>query len=243
MKHVSVLAVLSVLLLITFSTYTNAQFNEDIRDEVVGLFGTLLAPSIFSTAHTDPLTISLYGRTLTSEGEVPDFDGDIRDSIDEMTIYAGVRLNDLGLTLGFGQGSAFEFSQPIILSVDYKHDLMPRYSMGSAAIDLQYSMIALPDEKNIKVSALGFGVVSVNGLVSMSMKLIPLEPYAGLTLNYVYLNSDTEGNIQVLKWIPKIGLRVTALPLISASTELMFIKNKHLDSSAWMWNLGVSVRL
>ena len=240
MKHASVLAVLSILLLVISPTHANVEFNEDVRDEVVGLFGTLLTPSIFTTADLDPLTFLIYGRTLAAEGEVPDFDGGPREEIDQMTIYAGVRLAGLGLTLGFGEGSNFEFSQPVILSADYKFSFLPEDSMKNAAIDLQYSMIALPDEENIRVSALGFGVVSVNGLVSVKLIRL-LEPYAGLTLNYVYMNSEAEGHINVLKWIPKLGLRLTALQMISATTEIKLIRNEHLDS-AWMWDLGASIR-
>ena len=71
-----------------------------------------------------------------------------------------------------------------------------------AALDLQYSMIILPKEEKIRVSALGFGVVSINGLFSLNL-LSLLEPYAGLTLNYIYLNSEEEF-IGVVKAIPKL---------------------------------------
>ena len=239
MKYVSVSAVLSILLLIIFPVHADLEFNEDVRDEVVALFGTLLTPSVFTTAHLDPLTFSVYGRTLTAEGEVPDFDGAYRDEIDQMTIYAGARLAGLGLTIGFGQGSDFEFSQPVILSADYKVSFLPEHSMRNAAIDLQYSVITLPDEEKIRVSALGFGVVSVNGLASAKLLNI-LEPYVGITLNYIYMNSESEGHINVLKWIPKLGLRLIALQTLSATTEIKLIKNEYLDS-AWIWDLGASI--
>lgn len=240
MRYASVFAVL--LLLTTFPICSGMAFDEDVRDEVVGLFGTLLAPSIFTTAGPEQFSVSLYGRSLTAEGEVPDFGEtleDAKDKIDEMTIFASARLNGLGFTLGFGEGSDFEFSQPVILSVDYKAGLLKNDPRMDAAIDFQYSMIVLPDEEKIEVSALGFGVVSINGLISANLLSIA-EPYAGVTLNYVYLNSETEGFIDVWKPIPKVGLRA-GFGAISVGTELSFINNEHLDS-AWMWNLGATVR-
>lgn len=243
MKYVLTLAVLSVILLTTFSVCTTMSSEpsdfEEVRDEVVGLFGTLLSPSIFTPASSEKLSVSVYGRSLTAEGEVPDFDGSFSDEIDEMTIFVGARLGGLGATIGFGQGSEFEFSQPIIVSVDYKTSLLENAPMVDAAIDFQYSIIALPDEENINVSVLGFGVFSINGLVSATALPI-VEPYLGITLNYVYLNSDTEGYIDAWKPIPKAGVQVGFGPL-SIGAELALIKNKHIDS-AWIWNLGASVR-
>lgn len=242
MKYISVLAVVLVLLCASLPVRATVEFNEDVRKDVVGLFGTLLAPSIFTTASMDQLTASLYGRTLTAEGVVPDFDGDIEAKIDDMTIFASARLHGLGLTLGFGPGNDFEFSQPIIISADYKISLVNQQdSVVNAAVDVQYTIISLPNEENIRVSALGFGVVSLNGLISAKL-LYLLEPYAGLTVNYVYLNSDAEGDITVWKPVPKLGLRLNILPILSATTEIMFIRNSHLDDSAWMWNIGASIR-
>ena len=239
MRYVSILALVSVMLLATFPVCSVMAFDEDVRDEVVGLFGTLLAPSIFTPASSERLAVSIYGRSLTAEGDVPDFDGTFSDEIDEMTIFVGARLAGLGLTLGFGQGSEFEFSQPIIVSVDYKVGLLEDEPVLDAAIDIQYSMIVLPDEEKIDVSALGFGVVSINGLVSANL-LSLLEPYLGLTLNYVYLNSDTEGFINAWKPIPKIGVRA-GFGLVSIGAEVALMKNKHIDS-AWIWNLGATVK-
>ncbi|MFC1714267.1 hypothetical protein ACFL6S_11405 [Candidatus Poribacteria bacterium] len=239
MRHLSVFFVLSVLLLTTFSVYSGMAFDEDVREEVVGLFGTLQAPSIFTTAKSEQFSISLYGRSLNAEGEVPDFDGTFEDEIDELTIFASVRLNGLGLTAGFGEGSEFEFSQPVIVSLDYKAGLLENNPSADAAIDFQYSIIVLPDEEKIEVSALGFGVISINGLISANLLSIA-EPYAGFTLNYVYLNSDTEGSIKAWKPVPKVGLRV-GFGAVAISTELSLINNKHIDS-AWMWNLGATVR-
>lgn len=241
MKYILFCAVLLVALLFSAPLYALDAFDNDVRDEVVALFGTILAPSIFTTAALDQLTISIYGRTLTDEGVVPDFDGDIESEIDQMTIYASGRLSGLGFTLGFGQGSDFEFSQPVILSADYKVSLVnDPASAVDAAVDLQYSMISLPEEENIKVSALGFGVISINGLISAKIMNL-LEPYGGLTLNYIYLNSDLEGNINVWKPVPKVGLRLNILRVLSAATEITFIKNSHIDS-AWAWNIGASLR-
>ena len=239
MRYVSVLAIFSVLLLIAFPICSGLAFDEEVRDEVVGLFGTLLTPSIFTPASSEQFSVSLYGRTLTEEGEVPNFDGSFEDEIDQMTIFASARLSGLGLTLGFGQGSEFEFSQPVILSVDYKAGLLEDNPTLDAAIDVQYSMIALPDEEKIDVSALGFGVVSINGLISANLLTI-VEPYAGLTINYIYLNSDAEGFIDVWKPVPKVGLRA-GFGLVSIGAEVSFINNEHIDS-AWMWNLGASVK-
>ena len=156
-----------------------------------------------------------------------------------MNIYVNGRLSGLGLTLGFGEGNEFEFSQPIIVSADYKAGLIKNDPAVDAALDVQYSMIVLPDEETIDVSALGFGVVSINGLLSTNVIPI-LEPYAGVTLNYVYLNSDAAGFIEAWKAVPKAGLKAN-LGLLSIGSEVTFIVNKHIDS-AWMWNLGASAR-
>jgi len=243
MKIISVFAVLSVLLL-TVCTFgapasSSVRLSKGERDEVVGLFGTLLAPSIFTTASSEKLSASIYGRTLTGEGKVPDFDGSVKDNIDSLQVFINGRLGDLGATIGFGQGNEFEFSQPLILSVDYKVGLLGGVPVVDAAIDAQYSMIYLPDEENIKVSAPGYGVVSLNGIVSADL-LFLLEPYAGLTLNYVYLNSEEEF-ISVWKPVPKIGAKIKLLPFVSVGTEVIFIINEHLNS-AWMWNFGASAR-
>ena len=125
------------------------------------------------------------------------------------------------------------------MAVDYKAGLLENNPSLDAAIDFQYSMIVLPDEEKIEVSALGFGVISINGLISANLLTI-LEPYAGFTLNYIYLNSDTEGSINAWKPIPKVGLRV-GFGAVAIGTELSLINNKYIDS-AWMWNLGATVK-
>lgn len=241
MRYVSVFAVLSILLLAAFPEHAGAQIGEEEREDVVGLFGALLVPSIFTTASSERLSASLYGRTLTGEGEVPDFDGDFRDNVDQLQIFASGRLGGLGATIGFGQGSDFEFSQPFILSADYKLGLMKETPIVDAAADVQYSMIVLPDEKDIEVSALGFGVFSISGMVSANL-LFLAEPYGILTFNYVYLNPEEEDFVGVLKVVPKVGLKFKVLPMISVGTEIGIITSKHLDT-AWMWNIGVSARL
>ena len=241
MRYISVFAALSILLLIAFPEHTDAQISEEERDEVVGLFGTLLVPSIFTTASSERLGASLYGRTLTGEGKVPDFDGDIRDNIDQLQIFASGRVGGLGLTIGFGQGSDFEFSQPFILSADYKLGLMKETPIVDVAADVQYSMIVLQDEEDIEVSALGFGVFSISGIVSANLPFLA-EPYGVLTLNYVYLNPEEGDSIRVLKVVPKIGLKFNVLPMISVGAEIGVISNEDLDTS-WMWSIGVSARL
>jgi len=239
MKYVSLLVFTTFLALPFIASPASAYIDEEIRDEVVGLFGTLLTPSIFTTPGMEDFGISLYGRTLTDEGEVPDFDESPRNEIDEMTIFVSGRLKGLGLTLGFGEGSEFEFSQPFIASLDYKVNFMERERTVDSAIDLQYSMIVLPDEEAIDVSAVGFGVASITGMISADLQF--LEPYAGLKLNYVYLNSESEP-IKVWKLVPHVGLQVKPLPSIRVGTELRFIKNEHLQS-AWLWDVGINVKL
>jgi hypothetical protein len=239
MRYMLIPTVLLILLLCVFPAFSIDTFNEEVRDEVVGLFGALLAPSIFTSASSEQALISVHGRLLTAEGEVPNFDGSFEDEINEMTVYVSGRLSGIGLTLGFGEGSDFEFSQPVVVSVDYKASLMKNAPTVDAALDVQYSMIVLPDEEKIEVSALGFGVFSINGLVSANLLSIA-EPYAGLTLHYVYLNSDAEGRIEAWKLIPKVGLRA-GFRAVSVGTEISFINNKHIDS-AWMWELGATVR-
>ena len=71
MRYFSVFFVLSALLFATFPVYSDTASEEGVRDEIVGLFGSLLAPSIFTTAKSEQLSISVYGRSLTAEGEVP----------------------------------------------------------------------------------------------------------------------------------------------------------------------------
>jgi hypothetical protein len=212
--------------------------NDEVRNEVVSLFGTFLTPSIFTTAGPENFSVSLYGRTLTGEGEVPDFDEDPRDEIDELSIFVSGRMHGLGLTIGFSEGSEFEFSEPVIWSLDYKVGLLEESRKLDAAVDFQYSMITLLHEDEIKVSAGGFGVFSISGLVSTNIPLV--EPYAGLTLNYIYLNAEEEF-ISLLKLVPKIGLQVKPLRMFRVGTEIKLISNEHLDS-AWIWDLGANMR-
>jgi len=211
----------------------------DERTEVVGLFGTLLAPSIFTTAKSEKLSASLYARSITGEGEVPDISGDVKDKIKSLQVYINGRIGGFGATIGFGQGNEFEFSQPLILSVDYKLSLLKGVPILAAAIDAQYTMIYLPDKKTIKVSAPGFGVVSINGLVSADL-LFFLEPYAGVSLNYVYLNSKDDP-YSVWKPVPKLGLKLKILPFFSIGSEVTFVTNKVLNNS-WIWNIGATAR-
>lgn len=239
MRYISISAVILVLLITVLPAGAKIVTGNDERDEIVGLFGTLLAPSIFTTASPENLSASLYGRTITGEGEVPDFDKDIEDNIDSFQIYISGRMGGLGAIIGFGQGNEFEFSKPLILSVDYKLGILKGIPTVDAAIDAQYSMIYLPDEENIKVSAPGFGVVSINGIVSADL-LFLIEPYAGATLNYVYLDSEEEF-IKVWKAVPKAGLGLKILPFIRIGTEVSFIINKYLKDS-WIWNFGASAR-
>jgi hypothetical protein len=242
MRCVSVFVAFSILLLVAFPKHADAQIGEEERDDVVGLFGALLVPSIFTAASSERIgAASLYGRTLTGEGDVPDFDGDFRDNVDQLQIFASGRIGGLGVTIGFGQGSDFEFSQPFILSADYKLGLMKETPIVDAAADVQYSMIVLPDEKDIEVSALGFGVFSISGMVSANL-LFLAEPYGILTFNYIYLNPEEEDFIGVLKVVPKIGLKFKVLPMVSVGAEIGIITSEHLDTS-WMWNIGVTAGL
>lgn len=230
---------ISITLMDSSSLVSASNIGEEEQKEVVGLFGSLLAPSIFSTARTERLSASIYGGVVTGEGEVPDFDGSIKDSIDSLQVYVSGRLGRFGATLGFGQGNEFEFSQPFIISVDYKLGVPELIPFINVAIDGQYSMIYLPNEKIIKVSAPGFGVASVNGIISAKL-LFFFEPYVSTTFNYIYLDSEDEF-IKVWKAIPKLGLKLNIIPVVNIGTEISFIKNKYLDSS-WVWNMGVSVK-
>jgi len=238
MKKVYILVSIGMFLISVFSASVFAKDAE--TTEVVGLFGTLLAPSIFTTAKAEKASASLFGRSITGEGEVPDFNlSNPKETINSIQVYINGRVGGFGATIGFGQGNEFEFHNPLILSVDYKLSLLKGVPVLSAAIDAQYSMIYLPDQKTIKVSAPGFGVVSINGLVSADILLF-LEPYAGLTMNYVYLNSKND-SFSAWKPVPKLGLKLKVLPFVSIGGEVSLITNKILSNS-WIWNVGATVR-
>jgi len=253
MKKVYILLFVGMFLLsvLPTSVFASSDKKDDERTEAVGLIGTLLAPSIFTTAKSEKLSVSLFGRAITGEGKVPDIIDDVKNSddvknkIESLQVYINGRMGGFGATIGFGQGKEFEFSQPLILSVDYKLSLLKGVPILAAAIDAQYTMIALLDKKidkdkeNIKVSALGFGVVSINGLVSADL-LFFLEPYAGVSLNYVYLNSKDDP-FRVWKTVPKLGLKLKILPFISIGSEVTFVTNKVLNDS-WIWNIGATAR-
>jgi len=242
MKKISIFAFVAVLLVSIIPLNAIASLDENDKDkertEIVALFGTLLAPSIFSSAKPDKIGVSMYGRIITGEGEVPDFNTDVKGNIDSLQIYLNGRVGGFGATIGFGQGNEFEFSQPLILSVDYKLTLL-KSALFNAAVDGQYSMIYLPDQKTIKVSAPGFGVASINGLISADI-LFLLEPYAGVTLNYVYLNSKDE-LYDVWKAVPKLGLKLKLLPFVSVGSEVSFVMNDMINDS-WLGNFGASVK-
>jgi len=239
-KRISVLIITGLLMIssIPVSVLASSDADDAQRNEIIGLFGSVLVPSIFSSAKSEKLAGSIYGRTITGEGEVPDFSGYIKGKIDSYQIYINGRIGGFGATIGFGQGNEFEFSQPLILSVDYKIGLLDDTPILDAAIDAQYTMIYLPNEKTIKVSAPGFGVASINGLVGADLLMI--EPYAGITVNYVYLDSE-EKLYTVWKAIPKLGLKLKLLPFLSIGGELAYIINETLNDS-WVWNFGASVR-
>jgi hypothetical protein len=241
MKKVYILLFVGMFLLsvLPASVFASSKNKDEEQAEVVGLFGTLLAPSIFTTAKSEKLSASLFARSITGEGEVPDFSGNVKDKIESLQVYINGRMGGFGATIGFGQGNEFEFSQPLILSVDYKVSLLKDTPILSAAIDGQYTMIYLPDKKTIKVSAPGFGVASINGLISADL-LFFLEPYAGVSLNYVYLNSKDDP-YSVWKTVPKLGLKLKILPFISIGSEVTFITNNILNDS-WIWNMGATVR-
>ncbi|MEK7399652.1 MAG: hypothetical protein AAB116_22140 [Candidatus Poribacteria bacterium] len=243
MKKISIFAFVVVLIISIIPLNTIASSDKNDKDkertEIVALFGTLLAPSIFCSANPEKIGgVSIYGRIITGEGEVPDFGTEVKDNIDSLQIYLNGRVGRFGATLGFGQGNEFEFSQPLILSVDYKLTLL-KSALLNAAVDGQYSTIYLPDEKTMKVSAPGFGVASINGLISANI-LFLLEPYAGVTLNYVYLNSKDD-LYTVWKAVPKLGLKVKLLPFVSVGSEVSFLMNDIINDS-WLWNFGASVK-
>jgi hypothetical protein len=246
-KKISISAFIAVLLIsiIPFNAIASLDQNDNDKErtEIVALFGTLLAPSIFCSAKPEKIAgVSIYGRMITGEGEVPDFGTEVKDNIDSLQIYLNGRVGGFGATLGFGQGNEFEFSQPLILSVDYKLTFL-KSALLNAAVDGQYSTIYLPDEKTMKVSALGFGVASINGLISANI-LSLLEPYAGVTLNYVYLNSKENSKnklYDVWKAVPKLGLKVKLLPFVSVGSEVSFLMNDIINDS-WLWNFGASVK-
>ena len=246
MKKIFLFAFVVVLIISIIPLNTIASSDKNDKDkertEIVALFGTLLAPSIFCSAKPEKIGVSMYGRIITGEGEVPDFGTDVKGNIDSLQIYLNGRVGGFGATLGFGQGNEFEFSQPLILSVDYKLTLL-KSALLNAAVDGQYSTIYLPDEKTMKVSALGFGVASINGLISANI-LFLLEPYAGVTLNYVYLNSKENSKnklYDVWKPVPKLGLKVKLLPFVSVGSEVSFVMNDIINDS-WLWNFGASVK-
>jgi len=230
-----------LLLIVSYlptSVLADSEADEE-RKEVIGLFGSLLAPSIFTTARCESIQASIFGRIITGEGEVPDFSGDVKDNIDSLQLYINGRLAGFGATIGFGQGNEFEFSQPLILSVDYKIEFLDMIPVFDAAVDFQYSMIYLPDKKKtIKISAPGFGVASINGLFSTNLLFI--EPYAGITLNYVYLDSK-EKLYTVWKPVPKVGLMIKPIPFFCIGSEVSLIMNENLNDS-WAWNFGARVR-
>jgi hypothetical protein len=240
MKHIYAVILIALLL---FPFPALARIGEDVTNDVIGLFGMLLTPSIFTTPGHENAGLSLYGRALTSEGEVPDFGEDLDDAeekIDDMTIFISGRLRKAGLTLGFGQGNDFQFSQPFIMSVDYKLDFARRErSVMNAAVDFQYTMIILPEEDEIEVSAAGFGVFSINGMLSADLRI--LEPYVGLNLNYVYLNSERK-SYQLWKPVPEFGLQIKPLPRVRVGAEVRFIDNEFLES-AWMWDIGFNIKI
>jgi len=247
MKKVYILLFVGMFLLsvLPTSVFASSDKKADERTEAVGLIGTLLAPSIFTTAKSEKLSVSLFARSITGEDEVPDIIGEVKNSDDvknkikSLQVYINGRMGGFGATIGFGQGNEFEFSQPLILSVDYKLNLLKGVPILGAAIDAQYSMIYLPDKKNIRISAPGFGVVSINGLVSADL-LFFLEPYAGVSLNYVYLNSKDDP-FRVWKTVPKLGLKLKILPFFSIGSEVTFVTNKVLNDS-WIWNIGATAR-
>ena len=239
MKCILVFVSISALLLFATSARAGVLFDDDVRDEVVGLFGVLLTPSIFTPSSPEDPGFLIYGRTLTEEDEVPDFDGDFEDEIDEMAIFASGRIGGLGLTVGFGEGSDFEFSKPFIASIDYKASFLKDRPRLDAAIDVQYSMIVLTEEEEINVSALGFGVVSISGI--LSAKILSLfEPYVGIALHYVYLDSEAE-SIRVMKPVPKAGMQIRLFSPLVVGVEVKFIENENFNS-AWMWDVGAGLR-
>ncbi|MGB9597962.1 MAG: hypothetical protein ACPL7B_16880, partial [Candidatus Poribacteria bacterium] len=99
----SVFAIIFIISIIPLNSIASSDDKE--KNEVIGLFGTLLAPSIFSSAKSENICLSMYGRLITGEGEVPDFDKDIKDNIDSLQIYLNGRFGGFGATIGFGQGN------------------------------------------------------------------------------------------------------------------------------------------
>ncbi len=239
MKYVMILAVV-IFLSFGFSSYAaDTNISIPIRNEVVGLFGVLFTPSPFVPASMEGAGFLVYGRTITNEGEVPDFDGDIKSKIDESMIFASGRIGSLGLSVGFGQGSEFEFSQPFMASIDVKRYLLKDDPLFDAAVDLQYSMIVLTEEKEIHVAMPGFGVASVNGIMSARITSL-VEPYIGLSFHFIYLNTE-EDFIGLLKVIPRAGLQVKLFSPITIGAEVKFINDQNLGS-AWMWDIGAGLR-
>lgn len=231
------IAVLTFTLIIA-GVSASSGIDDKEREELVGVFGTLLAPTIFSSAKSESVSASIYGRTISGEGEVPDFRGNIRSTIDSLQIFVVGNFGNFGAGIGFGQGNEFEFSQPFIISADYRMSLFKDVPYLNFIVDAQYSMIYLPDGEKIKVSAPGFGVASLSGIVGSSLLLF--EPYGGVTYNYVYLNSEDE-KIRIGKLVPKVGLKLKILPFINIGSEVSFIRNVELRSS-WVWNIGASAR-
>ena len=239
LRYVSLTLLLWCVGFPSVADYVDTDMNDESKEEVVALFGILLTPSTFAPASSTNLEFSIYGRTVTDEGQVPDYNGDFRGAIDQVPIFASLRMNGLGITAGFAQGSEFEFSQPFIAALDYKSDLLKEQTQIGASIDVQYAMIVVTDEKRVEISASGFGVFSVTGTVSANLLQV-LEPYAGISFHYIYLNAG-EDRIRVARVIPKVGLQVTVLSPFILGSEIKLIRNQNLQS-AWMWDMGVSLR-
>jgi len=204
----------------------------------IGINEVLFAPSAFTTAIKDNVTLFGYIRTNLEEGEAPT---DVQQTVKDAERIIGLRLRSWGFSVGWQGDMNIDINEPYSLSVDYKVPFRLVKGISNAALDFKYSTKKIKG-LNIRQSILDFGVLSITGI--MSKEITPyFELYGGVSANYIYFDASSDVLTDMWKYVPLAGLRIYLSNYYDVQLTLEAGRGKiNSDEKAiWTWNLGAAV--
>jgi len=204
----------------------------------IGINEILFAPSAFTTAIKDNVTLFGYIRTNLEEGEAPT---DVQQTAKDAERIVGLRLRSWGFSVGWQGDMNIDINEPHSLSVDYKVPFRLIKGISNAALDFKYSTKKI-EGLNIRQSILDFGVLSITGI--MSKEITPyFELYGGVSANYIYFDASSDVLTDAWKYVPLAGLRVYLSNYYDVQLTLEAGRGRmNSDEKAiWTWNLGAAI--
>jgi hypothetical protein len=205
---------------------------------IIGINDVLFAPSSFTTAIKDNVTLFGYIRTNLKEGKAPT---DVEQTVKDAERILGLRLRNWGFVVGWQGDKKIDLMEPYALSVDYKVPFRLIKGISNAAIDFKYSTRKISNS-NLRQSILDFGVFSITGLISKEITAYS-ELYGGVSANYLYFNASSNVLDDLWRYVPLAGLRIYLSNYydIQLTVEACRGRMNSNEDPIWTWNLGAAI--